>query len=84
MRDPETGKTVTAPLTDEFIKSIAENQGRAYTVGKIGEDRFYDDNGDPIYPLNNGAIGKEEKSLYQTGTTASWFRQKRRWHSISV
>ncbi len=102
MRDPETGKTVTAPPmtfkewkekygsdsetaktaknlippTDDFIKSIAEKRGKPYTVGKEGEDRFYDDNGAPIYPPNNGAVGKKEEITLQLGTLISRYGEE--------
>ncbi len=59
------------PPTDEFIESIAKKYGMTYTKGKKGEDRFYSDDGKPIYPPNNGAIGKEEKTLLPKGTVIS-------------
>ncbi len=59
------------PPTDDFIKSIAEKRGKPYTVGKKGEDRFYDDNGKPIYPLNNGAVGEEKEVTLHAGTFIS-------------
>lgn len=46
-----------APPTDAFIAELAAEQGLIYTVGKKGEARFYADNGHPIYPSNDGAIG---------------------------
>lgn len=51
------------PPTDEFIESIAKKAGVPYTKGKKGEDRFYDDDANPIYPPNNGAVGKEKTTL---------------------
>jgi SPP1 gp7 family putative phage head morphogenesis protein len=57
-----------APPTDEFIKSIAEKYKKAYTIGKKGVDRFYDDDGKPIYPLNNGGIGKAKRNTLKIGT----------------
>ena len=59
------------PPTDEFIESIAKMYGMTYTKGKKGEDRFYSDDGKPIYPPNNGAIGKEEKTVLPKGTVIS-------------
>lgn len=59
------------PPTDEFIESIAKKYGMTYTKGKKGEDRFYSDDGKPIYPPNNGAIGKEEKTVLPKGTVIS-------------
>lgn len=59
------------PPTDEFIESIAEKAGAPYTKGKKGEDRFYDDDGNPIYPPNNGAVGKEEKTTLPRGMIIS-------------
>ena len=59
------------PPTDEFIESIAKKYGMTYTKGKKGEDRFYSDDGKPIYPPNNGAIGKEEKTVLPKGTVMS-------------
>jgi len=46
------------PPTDKFIKSIAEKNNLPYTIGKKGEERFYDDDGNPIYPMNDGFVGK--------------------------
>lgn len=59
------------PPTDEFIESIAKKAGVLYTKGKKGEDRFYDDNGNLIYPPNNGAVGKEEKTTLPKGMIIS-------------
>ena len=36
-----------------------------------GEERFYSDDGRPIYPPNNGAVDKEEKTLLPKGTVIS-------------
>lgn len=65
------------PPTDEFIESIAKKYGMTYTKGKKGEDRFYSDDGKPIYPPNNGAIGKEEKTLLPKGTVISRYGPNR-------
>ncbi|EFR40336.1 hypothetical protein HMPREF9162_0086 [Selenomonas sp. oral taxon 137 str. F0430] len=46
-----------APPTDAFIAELAAEQGVAYTPGKKGEARFYGDDGRPIYPSNDGAVG---------------------------
>ena len=46
-----------APPTDEFIAELAREQGLSYTPGKKGEARFYADDGRPIYPSNDGAVG---------------------------
>ena len=46
-----------APPTDAFIAELAAEQGLAYTPGKKGEARFYADDGRPIYPSNDGAVG---------------------------
>ena len=62
-----------APPTDDDIKAIAENRGKAYTIGRTGEDRFYDDNGDPICPLNNGVIGEEKRVILPKGYIVSRF-----------
>ena len=59
------------PPTDEFIESIAKMYGMTYTKGKKGEDRFYADDGRPIYQPNNGAVGKEEKVILPKGTVIS-------------
>ncbi len=65
------------PPTDEFIESIAKKYGMKYTKGKNGEDRFYSDDGKPIYPPNNGAIGKEEKTVLSKGTIISRYGPNR-------
>lgn len=65
------------PPTDEFIESIAKKYGMTYTKGKKGEDRFYSDDGKPIYPPNNGAIGKEEKTVLPKGTVVSRYGSNR-------
>ena len=46
-----------APPTDNFIAELARKQGLPYTKGKTGEARFYADDGRPIYPSNDGAVG---------------------------
>lgn len=55
------------PPTDEFIESIAKMYGMTYTKGKKGEDRFYSDDGRPIYPLNDGFVGEPEKITLKAG-----------------
>ena len=55
------------PPTDEFIESIAKKYGMTYTKGKKGEDRFYSDDGRPIYPLNDGFVGEPEKITLKAG-----------------
>lgn len=57
------------PPTDEFIESIAKKYGMKYTKGKNGEDRFYSDDGAPIYPLNDGFVGEPEKITLKAGET---------------
>lgn len=59
------------PPTDEFIKSIAEKRRKPYTVGKEGEDRFYDDNGKPICPPKDGVVGEEKKTTLHKGEIIS-------------
>ena len=49
------------PPTDEFIASIAKKYNMKYTLGKKGKERFYADDGNPIYPLNDGFVGEPEK-----------------------
>ena len=65
------------PPTDAFIASLAQKYGKTYTKGKKGEDRFYSDEGRPIYPPNNGAVGKEEKTLLPKGTVISRYGPNR-------
>ena len=55
------------PPTDEFIESIAKMYGMTYTKGKKGEDRFYSDDGRPIYSLNDGFVGEPEKITLKAG-----------------
>ena len=55
------------PPTDEYIKTLADKQGLVYTIGKKGNERFYADDGSPIYPLNNGFVGRPEKVTLKTG-----------------
>lgn len=45
------------PPTDEYIEKLANQQNKTYTKGKQGEERFYADDGKPIYPPNDGVIG---------------------------
>ena len=65
------------PPTDTFIASIAQKHGMPYTKGKKGEEWFYSDDGRPIYPPNNGAIGKEEKTVLPKGTVVSRYGSNR-------
>ena len=53
--------------TDTFIASIAQKYGMPYTEGKKVEDRFYSDDGRPIYPLNDGFVGEPEKITLKVG-----------------
>ena len=46
-----------APPTDAFIAELAAAQSLPYTQGKEGDARFYADDGRPIYPSNDGAVG---------------------------
>lgn len=55
------------PPTDEFIKTFADKKKVPYTIGKKGNDRFYDDNGDPIYPPNEGFVGIPKKFTLKAG-----------------
>ena len=55
------------PPTDEFIESIAKMYCMTYTKGKKGEDRFYSDDGAPIYPLNDGAVGNVKVITLKAG-----------------
>ena len=63
--------------TDTFIASLAKKYGMPYTKGKKGEERFYSDDGRPIYPPNNGAIGKEGKTVLPKGTVVSRYGSHR-------
>ena len=56
------------PPTDEFIESIAKMYGMTYTKGKKGEDRFYSDEGKPIYPPNDGAVGTPKTIILKAGS----------------
>ena len=60
MTEEEKMRQNLTPPTDEFIKTLAGEQNLVYTIGKEGEERFYSDDGIPIYPSNNGAVGKPE------------------------
>lgn len=55
------------PPTDEYIKTLADKQGLVYTIGKKGNERFYADDGSPIYPPNDGFVGKPEKVTLKAG-----------------
>ncbi len=54
--------------TDEFIASIAKKYGLEYNVGKKGNERFYAEDGKPIYPPNGGFLGKPEVITLKAGT----------------
>ena len=43
--------------SDAFLAELAAEQSLPYTIGKEGTSRFYADNGRPIYPANDGAVG---------------------------
>lgn len=58
------------PADDDFISYLASKNGQPYTKGKVGEARFYDDKGDPIYPPNDGAVGTPENVTLKAGTIA--------------
>lgn len=69
--DDKTGEVAMRlninPPTDKFIGELAKEQKKTYTVGKKGEDRFYSDDGEPIYPSNDGAIGSTETITIKAG-----------------
>lgn len=65
--DDESMAKNLAPPTDRFIASIAKKYNMKYTLGKKGEDRFYSDDGVPIYPLNDGFVGEPEKITLKAG-----------------
>ena len=54
--------------TDTFIASLAQKHGMPYTKGKKGEERFYSDDGRPIYPPNDGAVGTPKTITLKAGT----------------
>lgn len=56
------------PPTDAFIASLAQKYGMPYTKGKKGEDRFYSDEGEAIYPPNDGAIGSPRTITLKAGS----------------
>ena len=56
------------PPTDAFIASLAQKYGMTYTKGKKGEDRFYSDEGKPIYPPNDGAVGTPKTIILKAGS----------------
>ena len=56
------------PPSDSFIKKLADDRNKEYTVGKEGVERFYADNGDPIWPPNNGNVGLPEVVTLKSGT----------------
>jgi len=56
------------PPTVEFIAKLAAEGNQPYNKVKEGVERFYDDNGAPIYPPNNGAIGDVRIITLKPGT----------------
>ena len=56
------------PPSDNFIKELANRQGLSYTVGKQGVDRFYADDGKPIYPPNDGFVGSPKIETLTKGS----------------
>ncbi len=50
------------------MKTIADKYKLPYTIGKKGNERFYADNGRPIYPENDGAIGEMKRVILKAGT----------------
>lgn len=54
--------------TDEFIYQLAIEQGKPYTKGKVGEERFYADNGSEIWPSNDGAVGDIQTIIISAGS----------------
>lgn len=57
------------PPSDEFIQQLANARGLTYTKGKIENERFYSDDGKPIYPPNDGAIGEKTNVTLKAGET---------------
>ena len=55
------------PPTDEYLFALAKRYKQLYTLGEIGEEKFYDDHGEPIYPPNDGAIGQTDKVVLNQG-----------------
>lgn len=56
------------PPSDAFIAELAAEQSLPYTVGKKGAARFYADNGRPVYPANDGAVGHIAKITLRAGS----------------
>ena len=56
------------PPTDNFIAALAKENNLPYTIGKKGVERFYADNGKPIYPPNSGVIGEPKVVILKAGT----------------
>ena len=66
--DDESMAKNLAPPTDSFIATIAKRYNMKYTLGKKGEDRFYSDDDEPIYPLNDGFVGEPKKITLKAGS----------------
>lgn len=56
------------PADDDFLSYLAKGQKKAYTKGKVGNERFYADDGTPIYPPNDGAIGRIKNVTLAAGS----------------
>lgn len=56
------------PPTDAYLQQLAEEQNLPYTAGKDGDERFYADNGTPIYPPNDGAVGEIRYVILPAGS----------------
>ena len=67
MTEEEKMRKNLIPPSDEFIKKLADKNNLVYTIGKGGDERFYADDGTPIYPSNDGAVGKKKIITLKAG-----------------
>jgi hypothetical protein len=56
-----------AAATDDFIAILAKERGIPYTTGRVGTERFYGDDGQPIFPGNQGFLGRPEITMLRAG-----------------
>lgn len=70
-RAAEQMDVMTEDQKKSLISQLAERAGQSYNPNnKHGDDIFYDDNGEPVYPPNGGARWPQKEVILKAGAYA--------------
>ena len=62
---------------EEMLKQLANDRGQKYTEEKGGSDKWFDDDGNPIWPPMNGFASVPRKRILQIGTMVDRYGDNR-------